>query len=107
MKHNTEILEKAQYYINTYEPNITQELLFAEFKWLISVHKEFNRYLRKEKIKFNMPTKNKKELARRRVFIHWYIDINNHKRNEVVVSELSKLLMVSSSTIYAVMLGYR
>ena len=107
MRHNVQFLNKAEEYINQYEPRLTQEQLIAEFRWVISIHQKFERYLRSEKIKFTMPVKSKRHLERRRLFMHWYINSNPQKRHSDAVKDLERLLMTTHTTIYDTLSGRR
>jgi trehalose/maltose hydrolase-like predicted phosphorylase len=101
------LLSTTERYLQKWEPLITHEQIFIQFQEVVLVHKKFERYLKKNKIKFTMPRKSKKHLERRRVFIHWYIDSNDDKTHSECVKDLERLLMISESTIYAVIYAYR
>ena len=101
-------LNEAENYVAFYEPNKTAEEIFVEFDRVPKVHRKFDRYLRKQKIYLNtMPRKSEAILERRKLFINWYVEQNNHRPLSEVVDELRTLVFASRTTIYTVLYDYK
>lgn len=102
-----ELVDRAEIYIQGHDALLTPEQLFLLFKRDAQVFKKFNRYLKKNKIKFDMPKKSEKRIERRRVFLHWYVEHNNEKLISECVKELADMLFISEKTIYSTLYNYR
>lgn len=109
MKSRAELILEAEYYISDFEPEKVPEALFAEFSNIIKVGKRFDRYLRSQNIDIRLGKmkRSKGEMERRRLFISWYIKSNPLKPTNKCITELSRLLFVSESTISFDLYGYR
>lgn len=107
MKWTEDMLTLTEQYISDYDPAKSPEEVFISFEKIVKVQKEFNRYCKKENIKFEGMKKSKESLARRKVFIKWYVS-KHYKRNlEDCVKDLTVILFVSESTIYTALFNYR
>lgn len=104
---NSDFFAACESHVARFEPESTAEELFVELSRVEKVHKAFNRYLRRNKIKFNMPRKSEVILERRRLFINWYIQQHPEKGIEQAVNELTYLTFASRTTIYNVLSGHQ
>lgn len=105
---SAELLSKTTQYISDHEPSKVPEDLYAEFQTHLLVLKKFKAYIRREKIQITMSSNRKKQDARRRIFISWYI--NTYKKNKSIddcIVDLSRLLFVSQSTVKQLVWNYR
>lgn len=105
-----EFLVKAEEYVAHHEPDKTAEEIFTEFVRVGKINKKFNSYIRKNKLNLtldSMPRKSEAILERRRLFINWYVEQNNHRFLNDVVEELTTLVFASETTIHNVIYNYR
>ncbi len=65
----------TEQYIAEHDPVKSPEEVYISFEQIVKVNKQFKRYCKKEKINFNSNgmRKSKAQLARRKVFIKWYV----------------------------------
>lgn len=102
-----ELLEHIEVYISKHDPTKTHEEIFAEFERVMIVHSEFDRHCKANKIKFTMPRKSQKTLARRKAFINWYVNKHQNRPLAHCVKELTRLTFASEMTIYDTIYGRR
>ena len=109
MKWCDDMLILTEQYISDYDPAKSPEEVFISFEEIVKINKQFKAYCRKEKIKFNTEgmKKSKAQLARRKVFIKWYVSKNYKKNLEDCVKDLTVILFVSESTIYTALFNYK
>lgn len=108
-KWTDDMLTLTEMYIAEHDPVKSPEEIYISFEEIVKVQKQFNRYCKKEKVKFNDPVmkKSKESLARRKVFIKWYVSKHYKKNLEDCVKDLTVILFVSESTIYTALFNYR
>lgn len=107
MKWVTDILELTDQYIAEHDPGKTPERIFIEFEEIERVHKDFAVYLDGEGIEFEGMKKSKSELARRKIFIKWYVAKYSERSVEDCVRDLTIILFISESTVYHALYDYR
>lgn len=96
------ILKTTQKYIEKYQLEVSPEALFIEFRQLIELHKNFNNFLKHEKLnqKLEKMQRNKRLLEKRRIFAEWYTLLNqNDKMAKEIIIDLSEMAFTSTSTI--------
>tara|TARA_R110000744_G_scaffold195512_1_gene314540 strand:+ start:5736 stop:6062 length:327 start_codon:yes stop_codon:yes gene_type:complete len=106
-KWTDDTLTLTEQYISEHDPVKSPEEMFISFEEIVKVQKQFKRYYKREgKIDITMK-KSKQNLARRKVFIKWYVAKHYKKNLEDCVKDLTVILFVSESTIYTALFNYR
>ena len=104
-------LAQAEEYVARHEPDKSAEQIFAEMHLVLEVHAAFNEYLAgRPDLKQNietMPKKSEQILARRKLFINWYIEKNKGRYVHELVDELTFLTFASETTITNTIYNYR
>lgn len=89
------MLNKVNNYINKHDMDIDPESVIAEFERANQLHKEFEQYLKDNKMQRNL-----KSLERRKLFVEFYVNkFNNQKSIKQMIIELSELTFTSCRTI--------
>ena len=103
MNKEVNILKSAEDYINNHDDvNKSVEELFIEFKKIVDLHIEFEKYLKENKLNQNLEKmqRNKRLLAKRKLFAEWYLVSNqNELDTKVVFIDLSEFTFASKRTI--------
>lgn len=104
-------LAQAEEYVARHEPDKSAERIFAEMHLVLEVHAEFNKYLNaRPELKKSleaMPKKSEQILARRKLFINWYIQKHKERYVHELVDELTFLTFASETTITNTIYNYR
>lgn len=104
-------LEECERYLIEHQPDKTAEETFVQMEKVLTKHRLFNAYLEKNTplihTLHSMPKKADRVLARRKLFIFWYIERNKGRKQEEVVEELCDLIFASKTTIYSIIYDYR
>ena len=104
-------INECERFIIDYQPNRTAEELFVAMERVVEKHRLFQKYLESHKPLIHtlnaMPKKADRVLARRKLFIFWYIERNKGRKQEEVVEELCDLVFASKTTIYSIIYDYR
>lgn len=93
------MLNKVNNYIEKHDMDIDPESVIAEFERANQLHKEFEQYLKDNKMQ-----RNSKLLERRKLFVEFYINkYSNQKSIKQMIIELSELTFSSCRTIERVL----
>jgi len=102
MSKQIDILKSAEKYIKKHNVDKSAEELFIEFKNIIDLHQEFEKYLKEKKLNQNLEKmrRNKRLLAKRKLFAEWYLLTNQNKlATKVVFIDLSEFTFSTRRTI--------
>ncbi|WP_194767864.1 hypothetical protein [Tamlana sp. I1] len=103
-----EIKKSAQQYIDKYNLNTTPELLMKQFQLIIELHKDFNKYLKTEKLNQKLEKMNRSQrlLEKRRLFAEWYtLNNQNKKMVKEILIDVSEMVFASTKTVQKDLLG--
>jgi hypothetical protein len=107
MKWVTDILKMTNVYRAMYAQDKSVEQIFVEFQEIEKIHEEFAEHIEDNQINFCGMKKSKAELARRKIFIKWYVAKHNEKSVDDCVNDLTTILFISESTVYQALYDYR
>ena len=102
MSKEINILKSAEDYINNHDVEKSVEELFIEFRKIVDLHIEFEKYLKENKLNQNLEKmqRSKRLLAKRKLFAEWYlVTTQNELDTKVVFIDLSEFTFASKRTI--------
>ncbi|WP_069676976.1 hypothetical protein [Formosa sp. Hel1_33_131] len=102
MRLKSNIIEKAESYIEKNDLGISPEEMFIEFQEMYQLHIEFDNYVKENGLnkKLEQMQRNKRLLEKRKLFVEWYfVKTQDDLSVKEAFINLSEMIFASTKTV--------